>query len=361
MIIHLSTIATIAIAATVHWGKTGSSQLIENWNLAQPGSANAIAKQIFYGVCIGFLGNTGFELAPNYIEEVEPTAFPSVLRNLWLMSLIPLPYMMLLVWAVVPYAQIQSNSANIVSILAEQAVGAKWLRYWLVADAVLVLCAGVFTGIISSCGSLEQLARDLILPSFFLRRMKVTEAPYVSITFFTVICLALFGVSGTNLTILDGQYAIAFLLVMGLFALSNLLLKFNRDRLVRKDRVGLPLVFFALAVVVIAIAGNIALSPVIAGYFALFFLIALTAMSYTSFRGKLLIVIYWFYNRNKRLHSWKWTRNWHLKLVAKIKNLKRQPVIFFAKTDQISVLNDAIRYINKNEYTGTLSSSFWLI
>ena len=51
--------------------------------------------------------------------------------------------MMLLVWAVVPYTSIQTNSSNIVSILAEEAVGAKWLRYWLVADAVLVLCAGI--------------------------------------------------------------------------------------------------------------------------------------------------------------------------------------------------------------------------
>ena len=51
--------------------------------------------------------------------------------------------MMLLVWAVVPYDRIQSNLSNILSILAEEAAQAKWLRYWLVCDAVLVLCAGI--------------------------------------------------------------------------------------------------------------------------------------------------------------------------------------------------------------------------
>lgn len=263
------------------------------------------------------------------------------------MSLIPLTLMMLLVWAIIPYSEIQSNSANIVSILAERAVGAKWLRYWLVADAVLVLCAGrspimdvltvpgVLTGIISSCGSIEQLSRDHVLPTLFLHRMKFTNAPYISIIMFTIICLAMFAASDMNLTILSGQYAITFLLVMGLFAISNLLLKFNRDRLERKNRVGLPLVFLALLIVAVAIAGNIVLSPAIVGYFAAFFIITLLAMSYTGFRGKILLVLYWFYNRNKPLHSWRWSSTWHLKLITKIKNLKRQPVIFFAKTDEV--------------------------
>src|SRR5271169_3380689 len=85
----------------------------------------------------------GFELTPGYVEEVRPGAFPKVLRNLWLLSLVQLTLMMLLVWAVVPYSDIISNPSNIVSLLAEYAAGAKWLRYWLVSDAVLVLCASI--------------------------------------------------------------------------------------------------------------------------------------------------------------------------------------------------------------------------
>lgn len=84
----------------------------------------------------------GFELTVTYVEEVHPQTFPKVLRNLWLMSFIQLTTMMLLVWAVVPYSDVQSHSGNILSLLAEHAAQAKWLRYWLVADAVLVLCAG---------------------------------------------------------------------------------------------------------------------------------------------------------------------------------------------------------------------------
>jgi Amino acid permease len=85
----------------------------------------------------------GFELTPSYVEEVRPGVFPKILRNLWLMSSIQLTLMMLLVWALVPYDEIRLHSANILSILAEYAAGSRWLRYWLVVDAVLVLCAGI--------------------------------------------------------------------------------------------------------------------------------------------------------------------------------------------------------------------------
>jgi len=151
----------------------------------------------------------------------------------------------------------------------------------------LTLTSGVLTGIISSCGSIERLARDHILPPFFLRRIKYTKAPYISIIIFTIIGLAMFAVVNTNLTILSGQFAISFILVMGLFALSNIFLKFNRDRLVRDPHVSLGLVLFALCVVSAAVTGNIVKSPVIVGYFAVFFVVAFVAMTYTGFRGRL--------------------------------------------------------------------------
>lgn len=145
----------------------------------------------------------------------------------------------------------------------------------------------------------------------------------------------MFGVVDTNITILSGLFTISFLIILGLFALSNLLLKINRDRLVRGPRVGLPIVILALAIVAAAIAGNVAMSPVIIGYFSVFFVAMLAAMTYTGFRGRLAVALYWLYTRNMKLHSWRWTRNWHIKLIDKIKRCKKQPIIFFAKTDEV--------------------------
>lgn len=155
--IHLSTMLALAVSAMVRWGIHGNIVLSTNWHAAQPSSAVDVAKQIFFGVSIGFLAYTGlalkkrktlmigFELTPSYVEDVRPGAFPKVLRNLWIMSFSQLTLMMLLVWAVVPYPEIQSYPNNILSILAQQAVGGKWLRYIVVTDAVLVLCASIFT------------------------------------------------------------------------------------------------------------------------------------------------------------------------------------------------------------------------
>jgi hypothetical protein len=123
--------------------------------------------------------------------------------------------------------------------------------------------------------------------------------------------------------------------MMGLFAFSDLLLKVNRDRLVREPRVGLPVVLLALVIVSAAIAGNVAMSPVIVGYFVVFFLFALMAMTYTGYRGQVLLALYWIYTRNKKLHSWCLTRNWHVRLIENIRKGKKQPVVFFAKTDEV--------------------------
>ena len=92
---------------------------------------------------------------------------------------------------------------------------------------------------------------------------------------FAITSLTIFAVVDMNITILSGVFTIAFLIMMGLFAFSNLLLKVNRDRLVREPRVSLPIVMLALVIVSAAIAGNVAMSPVIVGYFAVFFLFAL--------------------------------------------------------------------------------------
>ena len=56
---HLVTMSVIAITAMVRWGINGNMVLTANWHAAQPSSSTEIVKQIFFGVSLGFLGNTG--------------------------------------------------------------------------------------------------------------------------------------------------------------------------------------------------------------------------------------------------------------------------------------------------------------
>jgi len=57
--VHLTTMFALAIGAMVRWGINGNIILSSNWQAAQPSSASEIAKQIFFGVSLGFLAYTG--------------------------------------------------------------------------------------------------------------------------------------------------------------------------------------------------------------------------------------------------------------------------------------------------------------
>lgn len=59
------TVLILVLTAVVHWAKTGSEILVENWQ-ASPSGSGKIARSIFNGICIGLLGVTGFESAPTY-------------------------------------------------------------------------------------------------------------------------------------------------------------------------------------------------------------------------------------------------------------------------------------------------------
>jgi len=59
MAFHILTILVVAMTSIVRWGINGNSLLWENWSAAQPASTAEIFKQIFYGISLGFLGNTG--------------------------------------------------------------------------------------------------------------------------------------------------------------------------------------------------------------------------------------------------------------------------------------------------------------
>jgi hypothetical protein len=65
-----------------------------------------------------------------------------------------------LVTVLVPVAVVQENAASAISLLAEYATpGQEWLKMWVMVDAVIVLCAGVLTGMIGAVGLVSRLAR----------------------------------------------------------------------------------------------------------------------------------------------------------------------------------------------------------
>ncbi|KAF8902544.1 AAAP amino acid permease [Gymnopilus junonius] len=354
--LHLVSMATLIIASCIHWGNIGSGQLKANWELGRLTtgiSPSSVARQIYYGICLGMLGLTGFECKyPSYVSRIKPGKFPLVLRNLHIPAIILNTVVMLLVLGLIPLDTILGG-ANVLSVLAEVSAG-RWLRTWIVVDAIVVLCGGVLTGILAASELLEQLALHRVIPQLFLRLLPKTGSPYVSVLSFMAFCALLYATAGASLTIISDMFSLVWLTVMSLFPISLLLLKYNRGRLQRKTSTRLFVIIAALLVAPTIFAGNIAYHPRTAGYFAPYFLGIVAIFSATQSKVNLLRWLYWVYDQYPSLHEWKATRAWGEKLINLMRNLKRQSVCILVKTDEINNLFHMTLYVQKNEATSNL-------
>ena len=205
------TMVTLVIFSGISWARLGSGILMANWQL-RPREPLAILRDIFNGICIGFLGVSGFECTPTYIELMSLDKYPSAIDMIIYAVLFLNAPLMLLVYAHFSSSEIILGS-NILSQLAEMVAG-RWLRILLVVDAMLVLCGGVVTGIFTAGGILKTLALDGVLPTFFLREMRLTRQLFVPPTFFFLACVALYATAAFQLSILSPVYSVAVLVVL---------------------------------------------------------------------------------------------------------------------------------------------------
>ncbi|KAJ7611398.1 amino acid permease-domain-containing protein [Mycena polygramma] len=346
---HLLTMVALALAGAIHWGRTGSAQLAANWAAGQAPSRAAGARQVFNGFCLGMLGLTGIECTPSYIGRMKPGRFPRVLRNLHLPAIVLNTLMITLVLAIVPLERVLSG-ANVLSVLAEMSAGS-WLRKWIVVDAAVVLCGGVLTGILSACELFEQLAHDRIVPQIFLAALPLSGAPFISVLVFTAVSGVFYASAGGKLAVVSKTFSLVWLTVMALFPLSLLLLRFNRGRVPRAQRAPLSLIVFVLALTPVVFAGNVAIDPGTAGYFAAYLGGVLAVFMATQHQVQLLRAVYWTYDQYPVLHRLAGSKSWGAALVGVIAKLKRQPVCVLVRTDEINHLLHILLYVRENEET----------
>ncbi|KAF9260746.1 AAAP amino acid permease [Marasmius fiardii PR-910] len=350
--IHVASMFALTIAGIVQWGRVGNTQISANWHAVPVTSAGGVVRQLFKGFCLGVLGLTGFECVPSYVGHIKPGRLPLVLRNLHYPAILITVIMSLLSLALIPLETILGG-ANVLSVLAEMCVG-KWLRIWIVVDAMIVLCGGVLTGILSACELFAQLAHDRILPRFVLRGFPLSGAPYISVISFIGFCGIIYATTGANLSVVSKMFSLVWLTAMTLFPLSLLLLKFNRGRLPRDSTASLSLVYATLLVALVIIAGNIYIDPITAAYFAIYFIVILILFSTTQHKLHFLRWLYWTYDQYPTLHKWHFTKDWGQKLVNVFARLKRQAVCVLVKTDEINHLFHMILYVSKHEETSTV-------
>ncbi|KAI9451769.1 amino acid permease-domain-containing protein [Lactarius psammicola] len=345
-VFHIIAMATLAVACIVHWATHDphSTILKQNWAL-RPGTAIETARAMFYGVCIAFLGVTGFECTPSYIEMIRPKDYAAILRNLIVVSAVLNTVLSLLACASLPVDTIV-NGSNVLSALGSLS-GGNWLRILVLIDAVSVLLGGVMTGTVTAIQLLDRMAHDHVLPRWFSLRLPITGSQHVATLLSTGLSLLLYVGSGMSLLTVSYVFSVAFLFQLLLFAVSCLLLKLNRPSLSRPPHSGMFTLLMAFVVVIVTCTGNIALAPISLGVFTASFAVVFIALFATSAQPTILRLALQFYMATP-LFRWRLTRGWQRRLVSWYKARRAARVCVWIKNDDIHVMLRALLSVQKN-------------
>merc|ERR1712137_1052246 len=337
---HLLTLFVLAIASSVYMFEN-LDVIQSNWhNYASPNGNYFL--DVYYGFSAALLGVSGFESSANYIEEQKEGVFPKTLRNMWAVVAVLNPLMALLVLAVVPYQNYAAQETFILATMGGTAAG-NWLNIWVSIDAFLVLSGAVLTSYVGVTGLIRRMALDRCLPQFFLQENSLRHTNHWIILGFFAITSSLYAIVLGNVNTLSGMYSVAFLGVMSLFAIGCMMLKYKRNVIPRQVRAHWAEVVLGLVGVVAGLIGNILIDLDILAYFSIYFSITFLLVMIMFSRVFFLKLIIYFARSVPFMG----------KIVPKLedyaRSFKDQKIIYFAKTDDPSVLNKAILYIRDNE------------
>ena len=353
--LHVGSMFALLFAACVAWARMGNETMTANWRLGiaeltSPNGGKGLARAIFDGICVAFVGLTGFECTPSYINNVREGQFPKALRNMHVIVLLVEAPLMLMLLAVVPLDQIRSGD-NVLAMLGQVAGRGTWLKIFIVADACIVLCGGIITGAVAFCGLVEALCDTLVLPGLFRRAIPRTGAPYFSLALFLGLSLLMSATCGFHLNTISSVFSVSFLCVMTLFGVALLSLKLTRPTLPRSPISGLLMVLSGVAVGLIAMAGNFALAPIIIEQTLIYFVVLAAVLLLLGKRVEIAKVVLWLCNQSSWIQRFRPTAGMSKHIIRWVRRERAAPVVFFTKTDDISVLVNALYYIKHNEQT----------
>lgn len=322
-------------------------------NSSMPTPHGSLTMAIFWGFAAAMLGISGFESSANFVEEQQDGVFPKTLRNMWIVVSIFNPLMAFLALATIPQAQMVQHEADLLSYLG-QLSGGEWLANMISIDATLVLSGAVLTSFVGVTGLIERITLDRILPGFLLHKNKRGSSDRIIILFFLLSVSILFITRGRVET-LAGVYTIAFLAVMALFAVGNILLKVKRQKLPRPERANVLVVLLALCAVLLALWGNIIKEPapgepahieIFAAYFIPAILVIGVMLKRVTLLDGLLRLIEMFF-----VPVLKFVSRANKVINATIDRIQSQEFVFFTRGDNIANLNNVLLYIRNNEHT----------
>jgi len=347
-IFHIGVLSVLAVAGTIVVAQN-PSLLIDNWHLP---SEVSVPHALFFGFAAAMLGISGFESSANFIEEQKSGVFPKTLRNMWIVVSIFNPLMSLLSLGLLPLADIQKVPPDLLAQMGEVAMGRE-LGLLVSVDAVLVLSGAVLTSFVGVTGLARRMALDRILPQFLLRENKARGTNHWILVGFLLLCVSILLITNAEISSLAGVYTLAFLSVMALFAVGNMLLKVKRSRLPRAVRASWPTVVVAFIAVLLGLLGNALLDPINIQIFEAYFFVTAGVVALMFLRREILKVV--LYVSRAIVQKLGNASSWFNQLIAgEIRRINESAVIYFTRGDNIVTLNRAVLYVLANEQTSHL-------
>lgn len=296
-------------------------------------------EMLYLAFSASLLGVSGFESSANFVEEQDKGVFRKTLRNMLIGVTFFNPLIALVVLQCMPYADI-IVAKDFLLADAARAIGGTAFQYLVVIDAFLVLCGAVLTSYVGVSGLLHRMSADGCLPNYFTKQNKKGSFPRIIISFF-LLCSSILLITRGELLSLAGVYTIAFLGVMTLFALGNLILKEARPDLKRTYRAPVFLVTIALLATLFGIFGNIRIDNQNLMFFELYFIptiILVLCVIYVDYVLKFMKRVTTWFPPVHRMFSRMFDRVTEGRFIA-----------FIHKSSRLQPILD---YINRNE-TGT--------
>lgn len=219
------------------------------------GGQYPIIMLLFLAYSSSLLGVSGFESSANFVEEQANGVFKKTLRNMLIGVSFFNPVIAFLALNITTLPDI-SKARDFLLADEAQIIGGEIFKYILVIDAFLVLCGAVLTSFVGITGLVKRMALDECLPQFLIKENSKGSSPVIILSFFSLSVSILLITQG-NLSSLGGVYAIAFLSVMSMFGLSNIILKTTRPELKKGYTFPSFLVVLAIVSTVVGVFGNV--------------------------------------------------------------------------------------------------------
>ncbi len=348
-IFHLTSLVLLSFFCGLYLFSNGFEVFNLNFNLAP--KEGGILTALVFGFAAAMLGISGFESSANFVEEQQKGVFRKTLRNMWIVVTVFNPLMAFLALAIIPMNAVEQNQEALLSYMGGIS-GGNWLSILISVDAALVLSGAVLTSFIGVSGLVERMTLDRVLPPFLLKKNKRGSAYRIAITFF-LLCVSILLITQGKLSALAGVYTIAFLSVMALFGIGNVLLKIKRKNLPRPEYSNWISLVVAILAILVAIIGNAILNPV---YLRVFFEYFIPTFLFVMFMLNRIPILKTVLNLIKYIFEpiQNMVNNTNTSIISLIDKINSQEFVFFTKGDDVETLNKVMLYIKNNENTRKL-------